>query len=48
MAKEKKHFPRKACREIDQNNNYIILYINRRSKIEYTVLGIYYIRSKGQ
>ena len=46
IAKEK-HFPRKACREIYQTNN-IILYINRRREIEYIVLGIYCVRSKGQ
>ena len=46
IAKEKKN-SKKACREIYQTNN-IILYINRRSEIEYIVLGIYCLRSKGQ
>ena len=48
IAKEKKNiFPQKACREIYQTNT-IISYINRISEIEYIVLGIYCVRSKGQ
>ena len=50
ITKERKkhfYFPRKACRKIYQTNN-ILYYINRRSEIEYIVLGIYCVRFKGQ